>query len=148
MVGAGPFFIMLWRTIKMVQIKKRAKALGIPLLCGLLIFLLFRFVLIIGYVPSASMEPAIQSGSYILGLRTHGELQRGDIVVFHLEGRMLVKRIAGVPGDSVYVQETEINVPDGCYYLLGDNPAESRDSRYWEDPFIHERDILARLFIP
>jgi len=31
--------------------------------------------------------------------------------------------------------------------MLGDNPAESFDSRYWDDPFVHEDDILAKLFI-
>jgi len=35
----------------------------------------------------------------------------------------------------------------GFILFLGDNPAESFDSRYWGDPFIHEDDILARLFI-
>ncbi len=131
----------------MEQIKKRAKALWIPLLCGSLIFLIFRFVLIIGYVPSASMEPTIQSGSYILGLRLHSEPQRGDIVIFQLEGRILVKRIAGIPGDSVDINGTSITVPGGCCFMLGDNPDESVDSRYWSNPFIHEKDILARLLL-
>ncbi len=131
----------------MEQIKKRAKALWIPLLCGLLIFLIFRFVLIIGYVPSASMEPTIQSGSYILGLRMYSEPQRGDIVIFQFEDRILVKRIAGIPGDSVDINGTSITVLGGCYFMLGDNPDESVDSRYWANPFIHEKDILAKLLL-
>jgi len=40
-----------------------------------------------------------------------------------------------------------IEVPEKHFYMLGDNPAESFDSRYWDDPFVHEDDILARLFI-
>ena len=100
------------------------------------------------------MEPTIPEGSYILGLRTHGELQRGDIVIFRLDGRNLVKRIAAVPGDIVYVDENTFtvrinNILDGATKIIevpGDNPSESLDSRYWEDPFVHEDDILARLF--
>jgi len=38
-----------------------------PALCGLFLFLCMKFVLMIGYVPTASMEPAIAAGSYILG---------------------------------------------------------------------------------
>ncbi len=132
----------------MEQIKKRAKALWIPLLCGLLIFLIFRFVLIVGYVPSASMEPTIPTGSYILGLRLHGELQQGDIVIFRHEGKTLVKRIAAVPGDVVVINESTMLVPDGCHYLLGDNAADSVDSRCWDEPFVRKDDILAVLLLP
>lgn len=121
-----------------------------------------KFVLLIGYVPSASMGPTIQAGSYILGLRLYGELQRGDIVMFRMDDRNLVKRIAAIPGDMVYINESDftvginkyaegatkiIEIPEGYFYMPGDNPAESQDSRYWDDPFIHEGDIIARLCI-
>lgn len=143
-------------------VKKLIKGWAIPLACGLFIIFLFQVVLMLGYVPTASMEPTIREGSYILGLRTHGELQRGDIVIFRLDGRNLVKRIAAVPGDMVNIDESTftvkvnsvldgttkaIEVPEGYFYMLGDNPAESLDSRYWDNPFIHKDDILARLFI-
>ena len=144
-----------------MKVKKLIRKWAAPVLCGLFLFLCMKFVFMIGYVPTASMEPTITAGSYILGLRIHGELQRGDIVIFRLNGRNLIKRIAAVPGDVVYVDENIftvrinsvlegatkiIEVPEGRFYMLGDNPAESFDSRYWEDPFVHEDDILARLF--
>ena len=40
----------------MKTIKKTMQFLSVPLLCGLGVFILFRFVLFLGYVPSASME--------------------------------------------------------------------------------------------
>ena len=107
-----------------------------PLLCGLATLLLFKFVFFVGFVPSESMEPAIKSGSIILGCRIIGELRRGDVVVFRRDGACLVKRIAGVPGDVIYAAGTRLalsldddpvgasqalTVPDGCYYVLGDN---------------------------
>lgn len=116
--------------------------------------------IILGYVPSVSMEPTIASGSYILGTRLFGELERGDVVIFFQNDRCLVKRIAAVPGDSVAIndltKEAVVNgdlsdatrtliVPEECYFMLGDNPAVSVDSRYWEEPFIAIDQILARV---
>ena len=51
----------------MKMMKKTIRFLSIPLLCGLGVFLLFRFVLFLGYVPSASMEPTIPTDSLIVG---------------------------------------------------------------------------------
>ena len=133
--------------------------LGPALIC-LVVCILLKTVLFLGYVPSASMEPTIASGSYILGTRLFGELERGDVVIFFQNGRCLVKRIAAVPGDSVAInditKEAVVNgdlsdatrtliVPEECYFMLGDNPAVSVDSRYWEEPFIAIDQILARV---
>ena len=135
----------------MKTIKKTMQFLSVPLLCGLGVFILFRFVLFLGYVPSASMEPTISTDSLIIGNRLYGELQRGDIVIFERNGTCLVKRIAASPGDIVYLEdqthtvsvnvETEnatrvLEVPKDSYFMLGDNTTVSIDSRYWENPFI------------
>ena len=135
----------------MMTIKKTMQFLSVPLLCGLGVFILFRFVLFLGYVPSASMEPTISTDSLIIGNRLYGELQRGDIVIFERNGTCLVKRIAAIPGDIVYLEdqthtvsvnvETEnatrvLEVPKDSYFMLGDNTTVSIDSRYWENPFI------------
>ncbi len=128
--------------------RRKTAALWIPLLSGLLIIMVFQFVLILGYVPSASMEPTIPSSSLIIGLRLYGELRRDDIIIFRMEGQMIVKRIAAVPSDTVILEEENVTVPDGCYYLLGDNRVKSWDSRHWEEPFIKETDILAKVVLP
>jgi signal peptidase I len=132
----------------------------LPLLCGLIVVLLFRFVFFIGYVPSVSMEPTIKQGSYILGWRIHGEPKREDIIVFRCEDRTLVKRIAAVPGDVVYIcdadhsvsvnEEIEMTtrvliVPDGCFFVLGDNLDDSFDSRFLEEIWIAEKQVIAKL---
>jgi signal peptidase I len=123
--------------------KNNAEKWAAPLLCGFFVFLLFRHVFFIGYVPSESMAPVIKSGSVILGCRITGNLQRGAIVVFRHDGVLLVKRIAGVPGDVVYAGDGLLTVPDGCYYMLGDNESCSIDSRYWEEPFVSREQIIA-----
>lgn len=144
----------------MKMMKKTIRFLSIPLLCGLGVFLLFRFVLFLGYVPSASMEPTISTDSLIIGNRFCGKLQRGDIVIFERNGTCLVKRIAAVPGDTVYLDdqthtvsvnvETEnatriLEVPEDSYFMLGDNAAVSIDSRYWEFPYVIKDEILAKV---
>lgn len=97
---------------------------------------------------------------------------RGDIIVFRAhEGseKVMVKRIVGTPGDTVeiragttFINGTELaepylkaiperkdfgpfEVPEGSYLVMGDNRNNSRDSRYWEDPYVKEDDILAKM---
>ncbi len=107
--------------------------------------ILLRFVFLFGYVPTESMEPTLERGSYIVGLRIYGELEVGDIVIFRHDGRLLVKRIAAVGGMQVEHNGASLTVPEGCYYVLGDNAECSWDSKYWEEPFVGEEDIVAKL---
>ena len=121
----------------------KKKWLLIPLLSFVLVLLLFRYVIYIGYVPTESMEPTIMAGDKIFGIRILGELEVGDVIVFEYEDTYMVKRIAAVPGDKL--QDNSI-VPENCYYVLGDNEENSYDSRCWNSPFIHKSQIIATVF--
>ena len=145
----------------MNRIWKRVRTWLVPLCLTLLVFLLLRCVLLIGYVPSASMEPTLKENSFIIGTRIYSDLSVGDLVVFRHNGVLMVKRIAAGPGDVIDLSQISfmenlvppdrgwecITVPDGCYYLLGDNQSDSLDSRYWDEPFVASADIVAKLFI-
>jgi len=104
-------------------------------------------------VPSHSMLPTLADGDRIATLRA-AELRRGDIVVLwdEAKGEHIVKRITGLPGDTVnvatgalyindafasepYIVEPmaydlarPVKVSDGELFLLGDNRNASEDS--------------------
>jgi signal peptidase I len=145
----------------MTDIRKGVSRWGTPIALTLFAFVLFRAILFVGYVPTSSMEPTLEAGSYIMGTRISKDLNNGDIVVFHHDGQLLVKRIAACPGDEIDLREIAymktiaipvwedpiLTVPENCYFMLGDNVENSIDSRYWTDPFIQSSDIVAKLFI-
>ena len=137
------------------------KGYAIPVLCGISFFLVLRFVLFVGFVPTSSMAPTIPEKSFIMGTRIYGDLQKGDIVVFKHNGTVLVKRIAALPGEIVYIDDLTstvsigaepsystrvLVVPEGFYFVLGDNSEHSFDSRSWSDPFISRECVVAKLW--
>ena len=145
----------------MTHLKKRVRGWVVPISLTLFVFVLMKVVFFVGYVPTASMEPTLKAGSYIFGIRNTSKLETGDIIVFHHDGKLLVKRIAGCPGDEIdrrdltYMKTVAIPVwndpllivPDCCYFVLGDNAENSIDSRYWDNPYVSQADIVARILI-
>ncbi len=125
-------------------LKKSGKWI-VPAIAMLLTFILLKCVFLIGYVPSESMEPTLERGSYIIGCRIYSSMETGDIIIFRHDGKLLVKRIVAVGGDTVEKNGISMTVPEGCYYVLGDNADNSYDSRYWENPFVKEEDVVAKL---
>lgn len=136
---------------------KRVKPWCIPVGLTLFFYVVLRFVIFVGYVPTESMEPTLPRCSVIIGTRIFNEPQVGDIIVFEKDGVLLVKRVAAVPGDTVDLsqltymksvpipvrEETIITVPEDCYFVLGDNSQNSWDSRYWNEGYVLSTEVVA-----
>lgn len=84
------------------------------------------------------------------------------------ENALFVHRVIGIGGEKieikkgkVFINEVELNqpfefsqseddfgpivIPEGEFFLLGDNRSESLDSRYWKKPTIKREDIFSKV---
>ena len=132
----------------MKSLFKRMKPFLAPIVITLVALILFHVVFMLGYVPSDSMEPTLEAGSLILGLRIYGELEKEDIIIFKHDGTYMIKRIAATEGDIIVHSGQTQTVPAGCFYVLGDNQLYSHDSRYRKEPYVKLEDVMAKLLLP
>lgn len=138
-----------------------------------------NYVIINATVPTGSMEHTIEPGDDLLGLRLtyhFSEPQRGDIIIFRFpddESQKYVKRVIGLPGETVTIKDAKIyinnseeplqedylkeewtdttgpfvfEVPEDSYLVLGDNRNDSYDARYWENTYVTDDEIIGKAY--
>lgn len=105
----GLIFMFLWTKWK--------KWMKIVLSIPILIFCFWIFSYIFLYRPfqiiGSSMVPNYQSGEYVLSQIYHGSINRDDVVIFTSPqdaGTYLIKRIIGMPGDTVMIQNGNVYI--------------------------------------
>lgn len=144
-----------------------------------LAMVLKNYVIINATVPTGSMEHTIEPGDDLFGLRVaylFSKPSRGDIVIFRFpddETQKYVKRVIGLPGETVTIEDGKIyidgakepleedylketwteatgpftfEVPEDSYLVLGDNRNDSYDARYWDNTYVSKDKIIGKAY--
>ncbi len=155
---------------------------------ALVVVMIVKYVFIITMCQSGSMEPTIMTGDMLIGnafAYSFEEPQRTDIIMLDNEathGERYIKRIIGLPGEHIafkngyvfidgklldekYLAEDvmtlcdyEFDVPEECFFVMGDNRENSYDSRFWKtyqadgtlqvdtiSPYVKKSDVIGKV---
>jgi len=148
----------------------------ITIALALVIFLALQAMFQSVKVVGSSMEPSLEQEQYLLVSKAsywfHSP-RAGDVIIFHPPedpDRELIKRVIATPGDiveikdgKVYINDTPLEedyiseppnyrfppqqVPEDCYFVLGDNRNHSSDSHAWPNPWLPEENIIGKVLL-
>lgn len=155
------------------RLRRRAAVFFALLLAALVV--VFQFI---GFavIDGASMTPSLSEHDFLIYWKFPDEIGRGEVLLCRSEGyngQILAKRVIGLPGEVVEVDEDgrvlldgepyaettavygasewgsdvmfPIRVEEGCYFVLGDNRAVSIDSRQSVIGQIPREDVIGRV---
>jgi signal peptidase I len=127
------------------------------LILAVIMYVLIDSVIARVRVENISMLPTLRPGEFLLVNKLAykiDKMSRGDIIIFHYDAKEdYIKRLIGLPGDKVEVQNGKVkvnqleldepyiaappsyngvwDVPAGSIFVLGDNRNSSSDSHSW-----------------
>lgn len=124
-------------------------------------------------VSGDSMRPTLEHNEIVVLLKQK-DFQRGDLIGFYFQGKILLKRVIALPGDTVvldaegnvyvneellqepYVTEKSLGncdlefpftVPSDGYFVMGDRRSNSVDSRNTMIGTVSPEDIIGEVFL-
>lgn len=122
-------------------------------------------IICISFVPTESMYPTIKKNHFVISNRLHtDDINRYDIIVFQEENAVMIKRVIGLPGETIQIKDGKVyangiklknsfqpeemraddetyTVPEREYFVMGDNRNHSYDSRMYGT--IAQKDIIS-----
>lgn len=141
-----------------------------PYVIIIVVVVLFRtFIATPVRVDGDSMKSTLNNGEILILNKLDKTYDRFDIVVINIDKTKLVKRIIGLPGESIEYKDNELyingqkiddietsrtsnfslgelydidKIPEGYYFVMGDNRGNSTDSRDYRVGLIKESDIV------
>lgn len=120
-----------------------------------------------------SMAPYINDGNIVLVNRLYRNtlpLRKKDVIAFYSNGQESIKRIYGMPGETItisdgnfYINDIQVEnddiknslssnidqnvkLGDDEYYVLGDNLDSSKDSRFADVGNVSRNDIIGKVW--
>lgn len=147
--------------------------IGSLLVVGAIAVILSMLVVPVMRVTGASMTPTLQNEDLLLCVRS-GNYEKGDIVAFYYNNKILLKRVIGVSGDVINISEegaVSVNdeptdepyvnelafgecdislpyqVPESRVFVMGDHRAVSIDSRSTAIGCVSEEAIVGKVLL-
>ena len=138
---------------------------------AIIMFLIVILRITTFHIVGHSMNPTLYEDELVLSIPKKA-YERGDIIAFDMDGTIAIKRVIGVPGDKIFIADdgtvsvngTPLNEPyiqskakgqvevvnpyqviKGEYFVLGDNRADSKDSRLLKVGGIKEDRIRGKI---
>lgn len=124
-------------------------------------------------ISGDSMSPTYQNGEIVVLFKS-SNFDRGDVIGFYYQGKILLKRVIALPGDTVvidgdgnvyvneelleeeYVSEKSLGdcdlefpyvVPEQSYFVMGDRRSNSVDSRNTAVGCVPKEQVIGRVFL-
>ncbi|MBR6682536.1 MAG: signal peptidase I [Clostridia bacterium] len=134
--------------------------------------LIATLVLPVLQIAGTSMEPTLGDGNIVLLVKKNN-LQTGDLCAFYYSNKILIKRVIAAPGDYIWIEpdgtvylngevldepylsvkalgecdvEFPYQVPENCYFVMGDKRDTSIDSRSSVIGCIPEDQMIGKIF--